>query len=84
MEHADYVIKRKKDTSKVLLNPSDPEPTFRKKAGCKHLGYAANLSETTGKNTSLITDYAYEQNIYSDSQFIKDHLENEPIYEQEV
>lgn len=76
--------KEKEDPSKVLLNPSDPEATFRKKAGKKHLGYAANLTETVDKNKSLITDYAYEQNIYSDSQFLKEHLENEPVYENKV
>ena len=58
--------KEKEDPSKVLLNPLDPEATFR------------------NENKSLITDYAYEQNIYSDSQFLKDHLDKEPVYEQEV
>ena len=76
--------KEKEDPSKVLLNPSDPEATFRRKAGGKHLGYVANLVETVGENKSLITDYAYEQNIYGDSQFMKDHLSKEPIYEQDV
>ena len=76
--------KEKEDPSKVLLNPSDPEATFRKKAGSKHRGYAANLTETVGENKSLVTDYAYEQNIYSDSQFLKDHLDKEPVYEQEI
>lgn len=76
--------KEKEDPSKVLLNPSDPEATFRKKAGKKYLGYAANLTETVAKNKSLITDYAYAQNIYSDSQFLKEHLENEPVYENEM
>ena len=28
----------KEDPSKVLINPSDPEATFRKKAGTKHIG----------------------------------------------
>lgn len=51
--------KEKEDPSKVLLNPSDPEATFRKKAGSKHRGYAANLTETVGENKSLVTDYAY-------------------------
>lgn len=76
--------KEKENPSKVLLNPADPEATYRKKAGGKHLGYAANLTETVGKNKSLVTDYAYEQNTYSDSQFLKDHLDNEPIHEQEM
>ena len=50
----------------------------------QHLGYVANLVETVGENKNLITDYAYEQNIYGDSQFMKDHLSKEPIYEQDV
>ncbi|MCM1237117.1 MAG: transposase, partial [Ruminococcus flavefaciens] len=72
------------EPSKALLNPSDPEATFRKKAGTKHLGYAGNITESVGENGSLITDYAYEQNIYSDSQFLKDHLEREPVYPEPV
>lgn len=76
--------REKEDPSKVLLNPSDPEATFRRKAGAKHLGYIANLTETVGENGSLITDYAYEQNTYSDSQFLKDHIQQEPIYENAV
>lgn len=47
--------------SEVLLNPSDPEATFRYKAGGKHLGYVGNLVESVGENNSLITDYAYEK-----------------------
>ena len=42
--------KGKEDPSKVLLNPSDPEATFRRKAGGKYLGYVANLVETVGEN----------------------------------
>lgn len=76
--------KEKEDPSKVLLNPSDPEATFRKKAGKKHLGYVANVTETVGETGSLVTDYAYEQNIYGDSQFLKDHLNQEPVHSQEV
>lgn len=68
------------EPSKVLLNPSDPEATFRKKAGTKHLGYAGNITESVGEKGSLVTDYAYEQNIYSDSQLLKDHLATEPVY----
>lgn len=72
------------EASKALLNPSDPEATFRKKAGTKHLGYAGNITESVGKNGSLVTDYSYEENIYSDSQFLKDHLETEPVYPEPV
>ena len=61
--------------SAALQNPSDPEATFRSKAGKNHRGYVANFEESVGKNGSVVTDYAYEQNIHSDSQFLKDHLE---------
>lgn len=64
--------------SKVLLNPSDPDATFRSKAGEKHIGYVGNITETVGENCSVITDYAYEQNVYSDSQFLKDYLLTQP------
>jgi hypothetical protein len=59
----------------ALQNPSDPEATFRKKANKEHRGYVANLEESVGVNGSVITDYQYEQNIHSDSQFLKEHLE---------
>ena len=72
------------EPSKVLLNPSDPEATYRKKAGAKHLGYVGNITESVGETGSLITDYTYEQNIYSDSQFLKDYLETAPVYEESV
>lgn len=72
------------NSSEVLLNPSDPEATFRYKAGAKHLGYVGNLVESVGKNGSLITDYAYEKNTYADNQFMKDYLEQQPVYEDEV
>lgn len=73
-----------KDASKALLNPSDPEATFRYKAGAKNLGYVGNIVESVGENGSLVTDYAYEQNIYSDSQFLRDYLASQPIYEEET
>lgn len=72
------------EPSKVLLNPSDPEATFRKKAGTKHLGYVGNITERVGESGSLVTDYAYEQNIYSDNQFINDYLEKQPVYDETV
>lgn len=59
----------------TLQNPSDPEATFRKKANKEHRGYVANLEETVGESGSVVTDYQYELNIHSDSQFLKDHLE---------
>ena len=35
--------------SEVLLNPSDPEATFRYKAGGRHLGYVGNVVEAVGE-----------------------------------
>ncbi len=43
--------------SSILQNPSDPEATFRSKAGEEHQGYVANLEESVGENGSVITDY---------------------------
>lgn len=76
-------LKDKKDSmdSEVLLNPSDPDATFRRKAGVEHRGYVANLTESTFEHGSIITDYAYEQNIYSDSQFLKDYLNSHDLPE---
>lgn len=70
--------------STALQNPSDPEATFRTKAGKNYRGYVANLEEAVGKNGSVITDYAYEQNIHSDSQFLKEHLEQMNVQEKTV
>lgn len=58
-----------------MQNPSDPEATFRRKTGKEHRGYTANLEESVGANGSVVTEYQYEQNNHSDSQFIQKHLE---------
>jgi hypothetical protein len=60
--------------SSFLQNPSDPEATYRVKGGKSYHGYAANLEESVGPNGSVVTDYQYEQNTYSDSQFLKDSM----------
>ena len=60
--------------SEVLLNPSDPEATFRYKAGGRHLGYVGNVVEAGKEKSSLVIDYDYQQNIYADNQFMKDYL----------
>ena len=61
--------------SSMLQNPSDPEATFRSKAGKEYRGYAANIEESVGENGSVVTEYQYDQNNHSDSQFIQEHLE---------
>ncbi len=72
------------NSSEVLLNPSDPEATFRYKAGGKNLGYVGNVVESVSEHGSLITDYAYEKNIYADNQLMKDYLSKQPRLSDEV
>lgn len=64
--------------SSLMVSPVDPEATLRKKGKQKYQGYVANITESVGESSSLITDYAYEQNIYSDSHFLQDYLNQLP------
>lgn len=87
IEDAKRRLRTKEDggfRSEMLQNPSDPDATYRTKAGKEHQGYVANLEETVGKNGTVITDYQYEQNNYSDSQFLKDSLERNGVQEEET
>jgi hypothetical protein len=61
--------------SSILQNPADPEATYREKAGKQYRGYVANITESVGDDKSIITDYQFEQNTHSDSDFLKEHLE---------
>lgn len=85
VENTNRRLRTKEDggmNSTMLQNPSDPEATFRSKVGKEHRGYTANLEESIGSNGSVITEYQYEQNIHSDSQFIREHLERMNIQEE--
>ncbi|MDD2216639.1 MAG: transposase [Eubacteriales bacterium] len=63
-------------TPDSLQNPSDPDATYRKKAGKDHKGYVGNIIETIGEDgISLITGFGYENNTHSDSSFCKEYLE---------
>lgn len=64
--------------SKILQNPADPDATFRSKAGKENRGYIANVVETSDGMNSIVSDYQFEQNIYSDSQFLKDYISSQP------
>jgi len=57
-----------------LQNPSDPDATFRRKAGKNHKGYVGNFVETFDENGAIITDYDYDCNSHSDSQFCKETI----------
>ena len=60
--------------SDLMQSPVDPDATFRTKAGKQHRGYAANVEESVGSNGSIVTDYQFDLNNKSDSDFLKDHL----------
>ena len=63
--------------AKILQNPADPEATYREKAGKQHRGYVANVTEAVGENGSIVTEYQFEQNIHSDSDFLDEYLDGE-------
>jgi hypothetical protein len=66
-------------SSDSLQNPSDPDATYRSKAGKNHKGYVGNIVETVDENgNSVISSFRYEQNNYSDSEFMSDYLESQP------
>lgn len=70
---------RKEITSSSLQNPSDPDASYRYKAGRDHKGYVGNIVETVGENgDSLITGVGYEKNTHSDSAFCKEYLNSRP------
>jgi len=68
--------------SSSLQNPSDPDATYRMKAGKEHRGYSANITETVDKNGSLVTDYQYDVNTRSDVEYLRESLENEGTSEE--
>lgn len=70
------VLKDKKHVSpNSLQNPSDPDATYRSKAGKGNKGYVGNLVETFDDQGALITSYDYQQNSHSDSSFCKETIE---------
>ncbi len=86
-ENGERRLRTKEDgimNSSMLQNPSDPEATYRNKAGKIHRGYVANLEESVGKNGSVVTDYQFEQNTYSDSQFLQDSVSTRNPQEEEI
>lgn len=71
-----YTPKKKQDISSGnLLNPSDPEATYRTKGLKGYRGYTGNIIETVGEDgCSLISDIGYENNRHSDSEFCREYL----------
>ena len=68
---------KKEITSTSLQNPSDPDATYRKKAGKDHKGYVGNLVESIGENgAGIITDFSYDQNTHSDQEYTEEYIAN--------
>ena len=74
--------KEDKMSPDILQNPSDPDATYRSKAGKSHKGYAANFVEAVDEKGSVIIDYQYDVNIRSDASFLKEYIENSEISEE--
>lgn len=70
--------------SQILQNPSDPDATYRKKAGKETRGYSANLVETFDESNSVISDYQYDTSIRSDSSYLKEVIKEMGIQEEQV
>ena len=60
--------------SNTMQNPSDPDATYRSKAGKDYRGYVANLEESVGPCGSIVTDYRFEKNNVSDDAMLKQHI----------
>lgn len=67
-----------------LQNPSDPDATFRRKAGETHKGYVGNFVETVDEHVAIITQFGYEQNIHNDSAFCKEVVDELGMQESPV
>ena len=80
----EYALKEKTDptmNSTMLQNPADPDATYRAKNGEQHVGYVSNIIEDVSDGRSVISDYEYDQNVQSDSNFIKNAI-NELGYQE--
>lgn len=85
MEDGARRMRKKEDggiNSSILQNPSDPDAAYHVKSGKICRGYTANVTESVGSAESVVTDYQYEQSIYSVSQFLKDSLEETDVQEE--
>lgn len=79
-ENGKHRLRTKEDgcmDSSIMQNPSDPEATYRAKAGKEYRGYVANITEKVNENGSIVTDYQFEQNTHSDAEFLSEFLERE-------
>ncbi|MBU8647467.1 hypothetical protein [Virgibacillus pantothenticus] len=68
-------------TSQILQNPSDPDATFRHKAGETHIGHSLNFVEVYDNETDmgLMMHADVKENTYSDAQYGEDFVKNHPL-----
>lgn len=79
------IPKDKKNISpESLQNPSDPDATYRSKAGKNHTGYVGNFVETFDENGAIITSYDYQVNSHSDIEFCSETIEKLGLQEREL
>jgi hypothetical protein len=66
-----------------LQNPSDPDATYRQKAGKGYTGYVLNTAEVrdVNRNVGIIMSHDYQKNIYSDAKFGRTFMEKDPLTE---
>lgn len=77
-------IDKRKQKPGSLQNPSDPDATYRNKAGRSHKGYVGNIVETVGESgNSVISSFQYEKNTYGDTKFMRDYINEQPQYSTE-
>ena len=61
--------------STSLQTPVDPESTYRYKYK-GNTGYVADIEEAVNDGNPMITDWSVHQNVKSDSEIMKEHLES--------
>ena len=65
-----------------LQSPNDPDATARTKAGKTFVGSVGNITETYNESgASLITDADIQNNLHSDSDFMKEYIDSKPDLE---
>jgi len=86
-EDGSYRLRTKEDGgmhSDILQNPSDPDATYREKAGKQNRGYTGNVVESVGEKGSIVTDYDFQQNTHSDSDFAREVIQEMGAQEETV
>lgn len=80
------VLKEGKDISPdSLQSVSDPDASYRKKAGKAYIGYVANFVETCSEDgPHFITNYSFKPNTHSDHSFTQEVLETLGVCKEEL